>query len=100
MPQPIIIDIPHKLGKAGVRVRLDEGITGIAAAIPGVGQVTHNWEGDIMHFTLATLGQTMRCRATVFEEKVHAEVDLPPMLALFGQKVRDVFGRELPKLLK
>ncbi len=100
MPQPIIIDIPHKLGKAGVRARLDEGIAGVGQTIPGVGQVTHNWEGDTMNFTLATLGQTMRCRATVFEDKVHAEVDLPPMLALFGKKVREVFGQKLPKLLK
>lgn len=60
MPQPITIDIPHKLGKAGVRARLDEGIAGVGRTIPGVGQVTHNWEGDTMDFTLATLGQTMR----------------------------------------
>lgn len=100
MAEPIALDIPHRLGKAGVHDRLDRGIGKIGRLLPGGGEVTHRWEGDTMHFTVAALGQAMACTATIFDDKVHAVVDLPPMLALFAGKVRDVMGRELPKLLE
>lgn len=99
MPDPIALDIPHKLGKAGVRARLDGGIGKIGRMLPGGGDLTHRWDGDTMHFTVSAMGQTLACTATTYEDKVHAVVDLPPMLALFAGKIRDVMGRELPKLL-
>ncbi|KQU48129.1 hypothetical protein ASG67_12365 [Sphingomonas sp. Leaf339] len=100
MGQPIELDIPHSLGKAGVRQRLDGGITRITEKIPGGGHVDHRWEGDTMHFTVSAMGQTIASSATVFEDKVHAVVDLPGFLGLFAGKVRDVIAREAPKLLK
>ncbi|MBA3897086.1 MAG: polyhydroxyalkanoic acid system family protein [Sphingomonadaceae bacterium] len=100
MTQPISLDIPHKLGKAAVRERLDKGIGKIGALMPGGGAVSHRWDGDTMDFTVSALGQQMACKATVFDDKVHAVVDLPTMLALFADKVRAVLGTELPKLLK
>lgn len=99
MTEPIALDIPHQLGKAAVRERLDRGIGKIGTAIPGGGQVRHDWDGDTMNFTVAAMGQTMRCRATVFDDRVHAVVDLPPLLGLFAAKIRSILGRELPKLL-
>ena len=100
MGQPIELDIPHSLGKAGVRQRLDGGITRITEKIPGGGHVDHRWEGDTMHFTVSAMGQTIASSATVFEDKVHAVVDLPGFLGLFAGKARDVIAREAPKLLK
>lgn len=100
MNQPISLDIPHKLGKATVRQRLDGGVGRIADKIPGGGAVQHRWEGDTMHFTVSAMGQTITSTATVFEDKVHAVVDLPGVLGLFAGKVRDVLQREGPKLLK
>lgn len=100
MSQPISLDIPHKLGKAGVRQRLDGGIGKIGRAIPGGGAVQHSWDGDVMNFTVSAMGQVMRCRATVHDASVHAEVDLPPFLGLFADRIRGVLGSELPKLLK
>ena len=52
MAQPISLDIPHTLGKAAVRQRLDGGIGRITEKIPGGGHVQHRWEGDTMHFTV------------------------------------------------
>ena len=100
MTEPMTMDIPHQLGKAGARERLDRGIGKITSIIPGGGQVRHDWDGDRMNFTISAMGQKMTCRATIFDAKVHAEVDLPPMLAMFAGKVRETLGRELPKLLK
>lgn len=100
MAQPISLDIPHTLGKAAVRQRLDGGITRITEKIPGGGHVQHRWDGDTMHFTVAAMGQTIAATATVFEDKVHAVVDLPGMLALFAGQVKGVIEREAPKLLR
>ncbi len=100
MSAPIALDIPHKLGKAAAHERLDRGIGRIGEMIPGGGQVSHSWAGETMTFTVTALGQTMNCTATVFDDKVHAVVDLPPMLSLFAGKIRDALGAGLPKLLK
>jgi hypothetical protein len=100
MAQPIAIDVPHKLGKEGVRARLDGGIGRITEKIPGGGAVRHRWDGDTMHFTVSAMGQTIASTATVFEDRVHAVVDLPGFLGLFAGKVKDVIEREAPKLLK
>ncbi len=100
MSAPIELDIPHKLGRAGVRQRLEGGIGQITSRIPGGGQVTHHWEGDTMHFTVAAMGQSIASRATVFDQHVHAVVDLPGFLRLFAPAIRDVVEREAPKLLK
>ena len=99
MTETLTLDIPHKLGKAVARERLDRGIGKIGSLIPGGGNVRHNWDGDVMNFTITAIGQTMVCRATVFDENVHAVIELPPMLGMFAAKIRDALSRELPKLL-
>jgi hypothetical protein len=100
MGTPISLDIPHKLGKAGVRARLDGGIGRIGDMIPGGARVEHRWDADVMHFTVEAMGQRIASELTVFEEKVHAVVDLPAFLGLFAAKVKEAIEREAPKLLK
>lgn len=100
MSTPITLDIPHKLGKAAVRQRLDGGIGRIGEKIPGGAAVQHRWEGDTMHFTVQAMGQSIRSELTVFEDKVHAMVDLPALLGLFAGQVRALIEKEGPKLLK
>ncbi|WP_374296213.1 polyhydroxyalkanoic acid system family protein [Sphingomonas sp.] len=94
------MDIPHQLGKAGVRARLDGGVGKIGRLIPGGAQVAHRLEGDTMLFTVQAMGQSIEAQTTVFEDKVHAVVNLPGFLALFAGKVQEVIQREGPKLLK
>ncbi|WP_112381221.1 polyhydroxyalkanoic acid system family protein [Sphingomonas carotinifaciens] len=100
MSAPITMDIPHQLGKAGVRARLDGGVGKIGRLIPGGAQVVHRWEGDRMLFTVQAMGQAIEAEATVFEDKVHAVVNLPGFLALFAGKIQEAIQREGPKLLK
>lgn len=100
MGTPITLDIPHQLGKEGVRARLDGGIGRITEKIPGGGTVTHRWNGDVMHFTVAAMGQTIASELTVFDDKVHAVVDLPAFLGMFAGMVKSAIEKEAPKLLK
>jgi hypothetical protein len=100
MATPVTVDIPHKLGKAAVRARLDGGIDKISASIPGGSVTDHRWEGDTLHFTATAMGQTIVSAVTVFETNVHAVVDLPGILGLFASKIQAYIGKEAPKLLR
>ncbi len=100
MPAPIALDIPHSLDKAAARERLDRGIGKIGTMIPGGAQVTHHWDGDTMVFTLTAMGQAMHCTATIFETRIHAVVNLPPLLSMFSGKLSEALARGLPKLLR
>jgi hypothetical protein len=98
--QPIELDIPHKLGKAGARARVEHGFKGVADAIPG-GRVTeHAWTGDTLTFTVEGMGQRISSRLEVFEDKVHAAVDLPALLSLFAESIRAKLAKEGPKMLR
>jgi hypothetical protein len=100
MPEPIIVEIPHKLGLAGAKARVAGGIGKLADMFPGGAAVDHRWEGDTLHFTVAAFGQRVASRLTVEEAKVRAEVDLPPFLALFADKIRAKLAKEAPRLLE
>ena len=99
MSQPIELDIPHKLGKAGARARVEHGFKSIADMIPG-GRVTqHEWAGDTLTFTVEGMGQRIASRLEVFDDKVHAAVDLPALLSLFAEPLRAKLAKEAPKML-
>jgi hypothetical protein len=100
MADPITMDIPHKLGRDVAKARLAGGIGKLGSMFPGGGLVQDRWEGDTLHFTVSALGQVVTSRLEVFDDRVHAVVDLPPMLALFAAKIREKLLQEAPKLLK
>ena len=99
MNQPISLDIPHQLGKAGVRARLDGGIGRLGEKIPGGAVVQHRWDGDTLHFTVQAMGQAIKSTATVFDRHVHAVVDLPGLLAMLAGPIKAAIQSEAPKLL-
>ena len=100
MNDPVEVDIPHKLGRAAARERIAGGIGKLESYIPG-GAVTENrWEDDTLRFTVTVLGQKAHATVDVLDDKAHLAVVLPPMLSLFAGKIREMLGREGPKLLK
>ncbi|MES1974094.1 MAG: polyhydroxyalkanoic acid system family protein [Pseudomonadota bacterium] len=100
MSDPISVDIPHKLGLAGARARIDRGIGKLASFVPGGTVTEHRWEGDTLVFTLEAMGQRVASRLEVLETRIHASFDLPPMLRLFAGKIRDKLTRDGGKLLE
>lgn len=100
MATPLTLDIPHQLGKAGVRARLDGGIGRLGEKIPGGATVEHRWDGDTLHFTVQAMGQSVKSTATVFDRHVHAVVDLPGFLAMLAGPIKAAIESEAPKLLK
>lgn len=100
MTDPVELDIRHSLGREAAKARIAGGIGKLESYIPG-GTVTDNrWEGDRLNFTVAAMGQRAQVTVDVRDDHVHLSAMLPPMLALFAGKIRDVLSREGPKLLK
>jgi putative polyhydroxyalkanoate system protein len=100
MPDPISVDVPHKLCREAARARIASGIGKLADMFPGGGTLDQRWDGDTLHFTLSAMGQKVASRIAVFDQHVHCEIDLPPMLALFAGKIREKLAKEAPKLLE
>lgn len=87
MNQPIVVNLPHKLGAEEAKRRMRNGIGKLPDHIPGGGQVVSRWEGDRMHLNVTAMGQEVSGHIDVEEQKVRLELMLPPFLALFAGKI-------------
>lgn len=88
MANPITIDIPHRLGAAEARRKLEGSVTQIAGIVPGGSLKSHRWEGNTLFFEIEALGQRVGTRLDVFNDHIHAVLDLPPMAALFADSIK------------
>ena len=100
MTQPITVNIPHSLGRAAARQKLDRGVGQIAGIIPGGTLTEHRWEGDTLFFAVAAMGQRVASQIEVFETSIHATIDLPPFAALFARTIKEKLGTVGKKLLR
>jgi len=100
MNKTVTVDIPHRLGLAGARARIDGGIDKIASYIPGASVTSQRWDGDTMLFTISAMGQTIASRLDVQGDKVQAALDLPMMLAMFAEKAKEMLQQGGQKLLR
>jgi hypothetical protein len=81
------IDIPHSLGAAEARRRIDGAKDKLAAKLPSGATVTHAWTGDRLDMNVTALGQEVAAAIHVGEAVVGVELTLPPALAFFGQAI-------------
>jgi len=88
--RPIVVDIPHQLGRAEARRRLEAGFGDLQSKLLGGGALkcAQNWSGDRMTFSAEGLGQKMGGRIEVMDASVRMEIDLPDWLAAIADKVR------------
>ncbi len=100
MGEPVTVNIPHELGVAEAKTRIGNGIHTLDSVIPGAHVTEHHWEGDNMECTITALGQNIGCEMQVRDDEVYAIFDLPPMLALFANKIKEKLNQEAPKMLE
>ena len=58
MPAPLIVSIPHSLGRAEATRRLKAGLTRAATSVPVLKVDEETWQGDRMVFRVRALGQS------------------------------------------
>ena len=56
MSAPLIVSIPHRLGREEATRRLKVGLSSAAASIPVLKVDEERWEGDRMVFRVRALG--------------------------------------------
>ena len=102
MSTPVSIRIPHELGRAEARRRITDGFGSIEAQL-STGAIrmtlTERWEGDRLHFSGRTLGQTVSGHVDVAEDCVLVEVWLPGLLGALAEKVKQRLRRQATLLL-
>ena len=90
MATPITISIPHQLGRAEARRRIESGFAQVAQQLPGSGGTcTERWDGDRLAFTVGTMGQTLAGGVDVQDNAVTIEIQLPGILGVIAGGVRD-----------
>jgi hypothetical protein len=88
MPQPLIVSIPHRLGREEAKRRLDSGIGRLRPELSAlVNTLDYHWEGDTLNFNASALWQTITGRLEVFEDAVRIEIDLPWLMQLLGDTI-------------
>jgi hypothetical protein len=89
MPTPVSIKIPHQLGRAEARRRIEGGFANIVRQLPGGGNTcVQRWDGDRLTFSVTGLGQTVSGVVEVLEAAVTFEIELPGVVGLIASSLK------------
>lgn len=84
MSAPLVVSIPHQLGREEATRRLKGGLTRAAASMPMLQVDEERWEDNRMLFRVRALGQLASGQIDVAEDHVRLEVVLPWLLQRFA----------------
>lgn len=100
MASPLVVEIPHALGRAEARRRMRARIGDLASKIPGGAAVSSSWPAeDRMAVDVRAMGQSIGVLLDVEETLVRATIALPPMLALLAGPIAAMVRETGGKLL-
>jgi len=85
MSAPLIVSIPHRLGREEAARRLKGRLARAAASVPILTVDEERWEGEQMFFRVRALGQAASGKIDVGDDEVRLEVMLPWLLQRFAQ---------------
>jgi hypothetical protein len=85
MSAPLVVSIPHRLGREEAVRRLKGGLERAAASLPILSVDEETWTGDRMAFRVRALGQAASGNIDVADDHVRVEVMLPWLLQRFAQ---------------
>jgi hypothetical protein len=100
LSQPVTINIPHQLGRAEARRRLESGFDRIEKQLGAATQVTKAWDADRLSFTALVMGQTISGVLDVFDAAVRVELTLPGLLGVLAGKISGKVKKEGQLLLE
>lgn len=101
MSKPLVVSIPHRLGKDEAIRRLKSGLGDAQAKFGHLFKVEEeNWTGDRLRFRVSALGQTASGNIDVADDHVNLEVFLPWLLAKVVQAIQPLVRKEGTLLLE
>ncbi|UPK37457.1 polyhydroxyalkanoic acid system family protein [Bradyrhizobium sp. 186] len=99
MSAPLVVSIPHRLGREEAARRLKTGLGRAAASIPVMQVEEERWSGDTMNFRIRALGQVATGQVDVAEDNVRVEVVLPWLLQRFAEMAQSTIRKRGQLLL-
>ncbi len=94
MAEPLVVIIPHKLGKEEALRRVKPALGKASAAFPVLSVEEETWTGERMDFRVRALGQLAAGSVEVGDGSVRLQVTLPWLLHKFAETVqRTIQGR-------
>jgi hypothetical protein len=88
MTQPLIVSIPHRLGRQEAKRRLDSGIGRLRPELGAfVSGLDYYWEGDTLNFNASAMWQTITGRIAALDDALRIEIDLPWLMNLLGDTI-------------
>jgi hypothetical protein len=101
MAAPLVISIPHRLGKQEALRRLRDGLGNAGASFSHLFSIQEQtWTGDHLQFRVSALGQSARGTIDVADDYVKLEVFLPWLLAKLAETLQPLIRKEGALLLE
>jgi hypothetical protein len=87
MTEPLVVRIPHKLGKDEALRRVKPALGKASSSFPVLAVEEEAWSGDQMTFRVRAVGQVAAGSVNVADDHVELQVTLPWLLHKFAQVV-------------
>jgi Putative polyhydroxyalkanoic acid system protein (PHA_gran_rgn) len=101
MSEPLVVSIPHRLGKDEALRRLKTGLAEVGTRFGHLFSVREQtWTGDHLRFEVSALGQVASGSLDVAEDYVRLEVLLPWLLAKLVGTIQPLIRKEGTLLLE
>jgi hypothetical protein len=91
MSEPLVVKLPHKLGKEEALRRIKPALGKASSSFPML-VVEEAWSGDRMTFRVRALAQLAAGSVDVADDHVQLEVTLPWLLHKFAQVVQQTIA--------
>ena len=100
MAEPLVITIPHKLGKEEALRRIRPALGKASQNFPALKVEEEVWSNERMDFRVRALGQVAAGNVQVAEDNVRLEVTLPWLLHKFAVAVQKTISGQGRVLLE
>jgi hypothetical protein len=100
MSKPLVVSVPHSLGKPEALRRLKSGFARTAPTFPFLAFDKHSWQDGRISFRAHAMGQFASGTIDVGENDVRLEIALPWILQRLAGTVQSAFKDSAQRLLK
>jgi hypothetical protein len=101
MPNPLIVSIPHRLGKEEAVRRLKSGLGSVRSNFSQLLRLEAEiWNGEHLEFQVSALGQRAHGAIDVSDSHVQLEVHLPWALSFLAGAIQPAIRKEGTLLLE
>lgn len=99
MSAPLVVSIPHSLGREEAMRRLKTGLSRAATSVPMLSVDEERWEDNRMVFRVRAMGQAAAGHVDVADDHVRVEVVLPWLLQRFAEAAQAMIRSRGDRLL-